>query len=141
MSEDLNPIVPETEAPVEAQPENQKEQSVEAVNYSNKGLKELVESLAHSLENDPMQELYKRAEAIKAAFYKTLRKEKVEAGGEVSAEPEQAQAPEQENEQNNPKGGDIVLDLFGGSGTTIIAAEQTRNISNLQNIVYLNPKV
>lgn len=26
--------------------------------------------------------------------------------------------------QNNTKGGDIVLDLFGGSGTTIIAAEQ-----------------
>lgn len=26
--------------------------------------------------------------------------------------------------QNNTKGGDIVLDLFGGSGTTLIAAEQ-----------------
>lgn len=26
--------------------------------------------------------------------------------------------------QNNTKGGDIVLDLFGGSGTTIMACEQ-----------------
>ena len=26
--------------------------------------------------------------------------------------------------QNNTKGGDIVLDLFGGSGTSIMAAEQ-----------------
>lgn len=30
--------------------------------------------------------------------------------------------------QNNTKGGDIVLDLFGGSGTTIIAAEQNGRI-------------
>ena len=95
MSEDLNPIVPETEAPVEAQPEMQEEQSVEAVNYSNKGLKELVEALGDSLENETMQELYKHAEAIKAAFYKTLRKEKVAAGGEAAAD--------QENrEQSNP---------------------------------------
>ncbi len=26
--------------------------------------------------------------------------------------------------ENNTKGGDIVLDLFGGSGTTIMACEQ-----------------
>ena len=26
--------------------------------------------------------------------------------------------------QNNTKGGDCVLDLFGGSGTTLIACEQ-----------------
>ena len=30
--------------------------------------------------------------------------------------------------QNNTKGGDIVLDLFGGSGTTIIACEQNKRI-------------
>lgn len=86
MSEDLNPIVPENEVSVE--------QSVETVNYSNKGLKELVESLEEALEKDTMQELYKHAEAIKAAFYKTLRKEKVALGGEEAAENESA--------QNNP---------------------------------------
>lgn len=26
--------------------------------------------------------------------------------------------------QNNTKGGDLVLDLFGGSGTTLMACEQ-----------------
>ena len=31
--------------------------------------------------------------------------------------------------QNNTKGGDIVLDLFGGSGTSIIAAEQNGRVS------------
>ncbi|NCC04642.1 MAG: site-specific DNA-methyltransferase, partial [Proteobacteria bacterium] len=30
--------------------------------------------------------------------------------------------------QNNTKGGDVVLDLFGGSGTSIIAAEQNGRI-------------
>ncbi|MEA5047448.1 MAG: site-specific DNA-methyltransferase [Eubacteriales bacterium] len=30
--------------------------------------------------------------------------------------------------QNNTKGGDIVLDLFGGSGTSVIAAEQNKRV-------------
>lgn len=39
--------------------------------------------------------------------------------------------------QNNTKGGDIVLDLFGGSGTTIIACEQSgRNA----RVMELDPK-
>lgn len=75
MSEDLNPIVPE---------ENQ-EQSVEQIetDYSGKGLKELVETLKELLESSDMQKLQKDAEAVKAAFYKTLRKEKVAMGGET----------------------------------------------------------
>lgn len=31
--------------------------------------------------------------------------------------------------QNNTKGGDIVLDLFGGSGTTIVACEQNGRVA------------
>ena len=31
--------------------------------------------------------------------------------------------------KNNTKGGDIVLDLFGGSGTTIMACEQNNRIA------------
>lgn len=38
---------------------------------------------------------------------------------------------------NNTKGGDIVLDSFGGSGTTLIAAEQSGRISRLME---LDPK-
>lgn len=39
--------------------------------------------------------------------------------------------------QNSSNKGDIVLDLFGGSGTTIIAAEQTERLSRLME---LDPK-
>lgn len=35
---------------------------------------------------------------------------------------------------NNTKGGDIVLDSFGGSGTTLIAAEQNGRISRLMEL-------
>lgn len=38
---------------------------------------------------------------------------------------------------NNTKGGDIVLDLFGGSGTTLIAAEKNGRIAR---IMELDPK-
>jgi site-specific DNA-methyltransferase (adenine-specific) len=38
---------------------------------------------------------------------------------------------------NNTKGGDIVLDLFGGSGTTLIAAEKNGRVSYLME---LDPK-
>lgn len=38
---------------------------------------------------------------------------------------------------NNTKGGDIVLDSFGGSGTTMIAAEKNGRISN---VMELDPK-
>jgi site-specific DNA-methyltransferase (adenine-specific) len=38
---------------------------------------------------------------------------------------------------NNTKGGDIVLDSFGGSGTTLIAAEKNGRIAR---IMELDPK-
>jgi DNA modification methylase len=38
---------------------------------------------------------------------------------------------------NNTKGGDIVLDSFGGSGTTLIAAEQNGRKARLME---LDPK-
>lgn len=38
---------------------------------------------------------------------------------------------------NNTKGGDIVLDSFGGSGTTLIAAEKNRRVARLME---LDPK-
>ena len=36
--------------------------------------------------------------------------------------------------QNNTKGGDIVLDLFGGSGTTLIACEQNKRIAYVMEL-------
>ena len=38
---------------------------------------------------------------------------------------------------NNTKGGDIVLDSFGGSGTTLIAAEKNGRVAR---IMELDPK-
>ena len=38
---------------------------------------------------------------------------------------------------NNTKGGDMVLDSFGGSGTTLIAAEKNNRIARLME---LDPK-
>lgn len=36
--------------------------------------------------------------------------------------------------QNNTKGGDIVLDLFGGSGTTIVACEQNGRCARVMEL-------
>lgn len=36
--------------------------------------------------------------------------------------------------KNNTKGGDIVLDLFGGSGTTLIACEQNKRIAYVMEL-------
>jgi DNA modification methylase len=38
---------------------------------------------------------------------------------------------------NNTKGGDIILDSFGGSGTTMLAAEKNGRVSRL---IELDPK-
>jgi len=38
---------------------------------------------------------------------------------------------------NNTKGGDVVLDSFGGSGTTLVAAEKNGRVSRLME---LDPK-
>ena len=76
MSEDLKPIAPEAENSVE-QPAVMTE---EVIDYSNKGLKELVDLFQELLDKGDVQQLYKYAEGIKAAFYKTLKKEKIAAG-------------------------------------------------------------
>ena len=93
MSEDLNPVVPAEEQPVEVQ-ETAAEtvETVETVaesnpaeetpknDFSNQGLKEIVDTFKELLEGENMQQLYKHAEALKAAFYKNLRKEKIASG-------------------------------------------------------------
>ena len=110
MSEDLNPVVPIEEQPVEmkeeavgttvetpaepaAEAETGKEPENEKTDFSNKGLKEIVDTFKELLDGDNMQQLYKHAEALKAAFYKNLRKEKIASGIEQPAETVASETP------------------------------------------------
>jgi len=109
MSEDLKPIAPETveeqsatvsEVAVEQQEAEVQPIEEETIELNNKGLKELVDFFQELLEGEDVQKLHKYAEPIKAAFYKTLRKEKIAAGfiapaetAEPAAEAEAAEQP------------------------------------------------
>ena len=55
-------------------------ETVPAVNYSEKTLAELVKLFEELAQNEERMKMSKEAEAIKAAFYKRLAKEKAEAG-------------------------------------------------------------
>ena len=79
MSEDMKPIASEVAENVE-QPVVMNQETEEIIDYSNKGLKELVDLFQELLDKGDVQQLYKYAEGIKAAFYKTLKKEKIAAG-------------------------------------------------------------
>ena len=96
MSEDLNPVVPTEEQPVEIQEEPQTE--VDKTDFSNKGLKEIVDTFKELLDGENMQQLYKHAEALKAAFYKNLRKEKIASGLVQPAETAATEVPAPETE-------------------------------------------
>ena len=113
MSEDLNPVVPTEEQPVEILEEPQAE--IDKTDFSNKGLKEIVDTFKELLDGENMQQLYKHAEALKAAFYKNLRKEKIASGLVQPAEtaatevpapeaetPAEEEAPEEETVSYNP---------------------------------------
>ena len=109
MSEDLNLVEPVEEPLVEQPVENKEEAAVEPANetaaeteqetekidYSNKGLKEIVDIFKELIDGENMQQLYKHAEALKAAFYKNLRKEKIASGIEQPAETAAAEASEE----------------------------------------------
>ena len=80
MSELINPgveMMPDVPESVESVIE---EAAQPAVNYSEKNLAELVELFEELVQNEERMKLSKDAEAIKAAFYKRLQKEKMDAG-------------------------------------------------------------
>ncbi len=74
MSEEMIPDVELTSDVAEAV------ETVPAVNYSEKTLAELVMLFEELAQNEERMKMSKEAEAIKAAFYKRLAKEKAEAG-------------------------------------------------------------
>ena len=80
MSELINPgveMMPDVPESVESVIE---EVAEPAVNYSEKNLAELVRLFEELVQNEERMKLYKEVEAIKAAFYKRLQKEKADAG-------------------------------------------------------------
>ena len=98
MSEEIIPDVEITSDVLEAEAA---EIAEPAVNYSEKSLAELVTLFEALMQNEDRMKMSKEADAIKAAFYKRLQKEKADAGyavpeiveGEIESEemPEVAQ--------------------------------------------------
>ena len=83
--------VPETVETVEI--EDVVETADVAVNWSEKNLAELVKAFEELVQNEERMKMSKEAEAIKAAFYKRLLKEKADAGY-VVAEPVEGEEAE-----------------------------------------------
>ena len=86
------PDVPETVEIVGVEDVNEVVEST--VNWSEKNLAELVKAFEELVQNEERMKMSKEAEAIKAAFYKRLLKEKADAGYNVT---EPAEAVDQEN--------------------------------------------
>lgn len=96
MNEDLKTVAPEQESvALEQNVVNENEPVViiseleqdQEIDLSKKGLKDLLDVFQELLDKADVQKLYKYAEGIKAAFYKTLKKEKLAAlGTQVSLE-------------------------------------------------------
>ena len=86
MSEEMIPDVEITSDVLDAE---SVENTEAALNYSEKTLAELVKLFEELIANEDRLKMSKDAEAIKAAFYRRLQKEKAEAGI-VLAEGEEA---------------------------------------------------
>ncbi len=106
MSEEIIPDVASTSDVVVAEPV---ETTEPAVNYSEKNLAELIRLFEELVQNEERMKMSKEAEAIKAAFYKRLLKEKAEAGivsaapaVDVEEDEEVAEAPVEDTVSENP---------------------------------------
>ena len=93
--------VPETVETVEI------EEVESTVNWSEKNLAELVKAFEELVQNEDRMKMSKEAEAIKAAFYKRLQKEKADAGYVVTVAEEVAEeeAASVEDTAENPFAG------------------------------------
>lgn len=106
MSEEIIPDVVSASDVVVAEPV---ETTEPAVNYSEKNLAELIRLFEELVQNEERMKMSKEAEAIKAAFYKRLLKEKAEAGIVTAAtavdddeDEEVAEAPVEDTVSENP---------------------------------------
>ena len=90
-------IIPDVEMTSDVLVDEAVEIAEASVNYSEKTLAELVALFEELMQNEERMKMSKEAEAIKAAFYKRLQKEKADAGyaaPEAVAEDEAEDVPE-----------------------------------------------
>ena len=102
-----DPIIPDVEMTSDVAVAEAVEITEPAVNYSEKTLAELIVVFEELAGNEERMKMAKDAEAIKAAFYKRLAKEKAEAGiavAEVVAEDaeDEVETPQEESVSTNP---------------------------------------
>ena len=101
-----DPIIPDVEITSDVAVAEAVEIAEPAVNFSEKTLAELVALFEELAGNEERMKMAKEAEAIKAAFYKRLAKEKADAGiaaAEVAAEEsEEADVLEEDSITTNP---------------------------------------
>lgn len=88
--------------------------------YSEMSLKEIIQLFQEMIDRGDQQELYKHADAIKAAFYKVLKKEKIASGAFDVAN------------ESGESGADVAEDVAEG-------AEAAVSVSDVQNTVSNNP--
>ena len=95
-------IIPDVEITSDVAVAEAAEAAESAVNYSEKTLAELISAFEELMQNEERMKMSKEAEALKAAFYKRLLKEKAEAGL-VSAEAvEESEEAAEETLAENP---------------------------------------
>ena len=101
---EITPDVPESVESVIETVENVEN----VVNYSEKNLAELVKLFEELVQNEDRMKMSKEAEAIKAAFYRRLQKEKADAGlvADVVAEDVDSEAVETEDSASSDSVGD-----------------------------------
>ena len=90
-------IIPDVEITSDVLVDEAVEIAEASVNYSEKTLAELVSLFEELMQNEERMKMSKEAEALKAAFYKRLQKEKADAGyaaPETVVEEETEEAPE-----------------------------------------------
>ena len=90
-------IIPDVEMTSDVLVDEAVEIAETSVNYSEKTLAELVSLFEELMQNEERMKMSKEAEALKAAFYKRLQKEKADAGyaaPETVVEEEAEEAPE-----------------------------------------------
>ena len=125
MSEDMKPIASEVAENVE-QPVVMNQETEEIIDYSNKGLKELVDLFQELLDKGDVQQLYKYAEGIKAAFYKTLKKEKIAAGFQpaVTAVAQQAEQAAEAAADSDETAVEAAADAEQAAAAEVVAPQE-----------------